>query len=100
MKIENKLAFHQEEGRWEHWVSAHTAPEGWWWARSLVGSGGCFPGEEPFMVTRLLWERDPGRRVCAFHEERWRKGSVLVSQNRAAHAHSMGEGLKDTEMCL
>lgn len=52
------------------------------------------------MVTRLLWERDPGRRVCAFHEERWRKGSVLVSQNRAAHAHSMGEGVKDTEMCL
>lgn len=29
------------------------------------------------METRLFWERDPGRRVCAYHEGRWRKGSEL-----------------------
>lgn len=53
------------------------------------------------METRLFWERDPGRRVCAYHEGRWRKGSfhsVLVSQDGAAHACSVGGGLRDTDV--
>lgn len=41
----------------------------------MVRSGGCIPAEELFMETKLFWEGDPGRRVCAYHGRRWRKGT-------------------------
>lgn len=101
MKVESKLPFHQgKRGQqcvlWAHGSLRDSNQRGLW-----LGWGGSLPGETLHGKMCLLWERDVGRRICAYHGGRYRERKTCWFHRVELHVSvPWGNGFRGILRCV